>query len=165
MLFYVLAMPSSFQWRRYWRSYERVVCEPSECLWHLLVQSHTGWQCCRLVSLPLYQVKVDFARSIICRYNINHWQSFSLDMCLLKLFSGDCLSLFSYSQTHLLSYSEMPTVRNARSLVTSRELPSWLQMWMKGQLFCLLPFAKCIVLSWYNECWHRQHVWRERQSN
>ena len=41
----------------------------------------------------------------------------------------------------------MPTVRNARSLVTSRELPSGLQIWMKGPLFCLLPFEKCIVLS------------------
>ena len=54
--------------------------------------------------------------------------------------------------------SKMPTVRNARSLVTSRELPSGLQIWGKRP-------AKCIVLSGYNEGWHRQRVRRERQSN
>ena len=36
---------------------------------------------------------------------------------------------------------------------------------MKGQLFCLLPFETCIVLRGYNERWHTQLVWRERQSN
>ena len=40
--------------------------------------------------------------------------------------------------------SKMPTVRNARSLVTSRELPSGLQIWGKRP-------AECIVLSGYNE--------------
>ena len=57
----------------------------------------------------------------------------------------------SITQTRLLShfswltvYSKMPTVRNARSLVTSRELPSGLQIWGKRP-------AECIVLSGYNE--------------
>ena len=43
-----------------------------------------------------------------------------------------------------ISSSKMPTVRNARSLVTSRELPSGLQIWGKRP-------AECIVLSGYNE--------------
>ena len=34
-------------------------------------------------------------------------------------------------------YSKMPTVRNARSLVTSRELPSGLQIWGKSPLNAL----------------------------
>ena len=34
--------------------------------------------------------------------------------------------------------SKMPTVRNARSLVTSRELPSGLQIWGKRQAECKL---------------------------
>ena len=55
-------------------------------------------------------------------------------------------------------HSKMPTVRNARSLVTSRELPSGLQIWGKRP-------AECIVLSGYNEGWHRRCVRRERQSN
>ena len=55
-------------------------------------------------------------------------------------------------------YSKMPTVRNARSLVTSRELLSGLQIWGKRP-------AQCIVLSGYNEGRHRQRVRRERQSN
>ena len=33
--------------------------------------------------------------------------------------------------------SKMPTVRNACSLVTSRELPSWLQIWGKSPLNAL----------------------------
>ena len=41
-------------------------------------------------------------------------------------------------------HSKMPTVRNARSLVTSRELPSGLQIWGKRP-------AECIVLSGYSE--------------
>ena len=40
--------------------------------------------------------------------------------------------------------SKMPTVRNARSLATSRELPSGLQI-------CGKRPAECIVLSGYNE--------------
>ena len=35
------------------------------------------------------------------------------------------------------AHSKMPTVRNARSLVTSRELPSGLQIWMKSPLNAL----------------------------
>ena len=34
-------------------------------------------------------------------------------------------------------HSKMPTVRKARSLVTSRELPSGLQIWGKRQLNAL----------------------------
>ena len=34
-------------------------------------------------------------------------------------------------------FSKMPTVRNARSLVTSRELPSGLQIWGKSGLNAL----------------------------
>ena len=37
----------------------------------------------------------------------------------------------------LLMSSKMPTVRNARSLVTSRELPSGLQIWGKSPLNAL----------------------------
>ena len=44
----------------------------------------------------------------------------------------------------VMGVSKMPTVRNARSLVTSRELPSGLQIWGKRP-------AECIVLSGYNE--------------
>ena len=38
-----------------------------------------------------------------------------------------------------LFHSKMPTVRNARSLVTSRELPSGLQIWMKGRCSVFYP--------------------------
>ena len=37
--------------------------------------------------------------------------------------------------------SKMPTVRNARSLVTSRELPSGLQIWGKRPLNALFSVA------------------------
>ena len=30
-------------------------------------------------------------------------------------------------------------------------MPTGLQLAMKGQLFCLPPFEKCIVLTGYNE--------------
>ena len=53
-----------------------------------------------------------------------------------------CVSLLT--DRHLKVHSKMPTVRNARSLVTSRELPSGLQIWGKRP-------AECIVLSGYNE--------------
>ena len=39
--------------------------------------------------------------------------------------------------------SKMPTVRNARSLVTSRELPSGLQIWGKSLLNAL--FSVCTM--------------------
>ena len=64
----------------------------------------------------------------------------------------------SYACIYWPLVSKMPTVRNARSLVTSRELPSGLQIWGKRP-------AECIVLSGSNERWHRQRVCRERQSN
>ena len=51
--------------------------------------------------------------------------------------------LYAATPTHTVD-SKMPTVRNARSLVTSRELPSGLQIWGKRP-------AECIVLSGYNE--------------
>ena len=38
-------------------------------------------------------------------------------------------------------HSKMPTVRNARSLVTSRELPSRLQIWGKRPLNALFSVA------------------------
>ena len=47
--------------------------------------------------------------------------------------------------------SKMPSVRNANSLVKSIEMPSGLQLAMKGKLFCLLPFENCIVLRGYND--------------
>ena len=40
-----------------------------------------------------------------------------------------------------LPLSKMPTVRNARSLVTSRELPSGLQIWGKRLLNALFSVA------------------------
>ena len=60
-----------------------------------------------------------------------------------------------------LLISKMPKMRNARSLVKSIEMPSGLQLAMKGKLFCLLHFEKCIVLRGYNECWNTYRVWRD----
>ena len=40
-----------------------------------------------------------------------------------------------------INFSKMPTVRNARSLVTSRELPSGLQIWGKRPLNALFSVA------------------------
>ena len=40
-----------------------------------------------------------------------------------------------------ITNSKMPTVRNARSLVTSRELPSGLQIWGKRPLNALFSVA------------------------
>ena len=40
-----------------------------------------------------------------------------------------------------ITFSKMPTVRNARSLVTSRELPSGLQIWGKRPLNALFSVA------------------------
>ena len=60
---------------------------------------------------------------------------------------------------HYFKYlSKMPRLRNARSLVTIRELPSGLQIWGKRPL-------NALFLVGNNERWHRQRVWRERQSN
>ena len=52
----------------------------------------------------------------------------------------------------LSEFSKMLTLRNARSLAKSMEMPSGPQLAMKcrSKLFCLLPFEKCIVLQGYN---------------
>ena len=78
-------------------------------------------------------------------------------VCLDWYFDTDH-SAFLLTDTHCSMVSKMPTVRNARSLVTSRELPSGLRIWGKRP-------AESIVLSGSNERWHRQRVRRERQSN
>ena len=50
--------------------------------------------------------------------------------------------LLSFLNVQVLDYySKMPTVRNARSLVTSRELPSGLQIWGKRPLNALFSVA------------------------
>ena len=68
----------------------------------------------------------------------------------LDSISESCERYISYSfsdigkEKFFIRCSKMPTVRNARSLVTSRELPSGLQIWGKRP-------AECIVLSGSNE--------------
>ena len=51
------------------------------------------------------------------------------------------LLLCSISYSCFNGLSKMPTVRNARSLVTSRELPSGLQIWGKRPLNALFSVA------------------------
>ena len=53
--------------------------------------------------------------------------------------------------TGFKSVSKMPTVRNASSLVTSRELPSGLQIWGKSLLNALFSVGNI-------ERGHRQRV-------
>ena len=66
-----------------------------------------------------------------------------------------CFSLHAKKKQSFISFSKTPTLRNAWSLVKRIEMPSGLQLAMKGQLL-----KKCIVLRG-----HRQRVWRERQNN
>ena len=102
-------------------------------------------------------LKVQSGLQSICKQTCTHWMH-------IRLYISKCICWYMVNLTpNTINadgylYSKMPTVRNARSLVTSRELPSGLQISWKSPV-------ECIVLCGYNERWHRQRVWRERQSN
>ena len=56
-----------------------------------------------------------------------------IQMCMMPLMKAELKGV--------ISFSKMPTVRNARSLVTSRELPSGLQIWGRRPLNALFSVA------------------------
>ena len=69
-------------------------------------------------------------------YRLNFYKPY--DTLFIKVVQ---LKLFHLVKIRFFHSSKMPTVRNARSLVTSRELPSGLQIWGKRPLNALFSVA------------------------